>query len=454
MSERANLSNTFNSASNKNQTVTKAIKETADLQTTNAVANSSKLGSTLGEKIGGFELIASNVDDVIASVPNSLPKNIFNDQFIAIAKMNSDVVGQSEKLVQDISSSISSDLQKSSNNSTLTAPGQLDVVTTAVTPEAISAATKAAISSISEDELLAVTSVTTDVNNVELPRLAEQVSVSSHYKSSTNPQGDVASALEKLPKRSTLKSTAGKNINSLSSQSTSSYKSLLSDTYSNTVDIEAASIVPFSNDSEAIKAMWSEGDATGNYWNNVDVSPEEFKSELLTLKRQITEIVILSSNTGKDLFIDAKRIFDIEKANNNKVPPIHYVISPNVIERLLPVDIEAEQSTILPYNHHQNSIVVMLVGGIKGPHPKETENFVMGNTYSASQLNNLATMFKIAYENIPGIQIFGSDLLQSPKKGPHIDIVQFTKTRFDRGLVNKDLTQGPYTADEIVNARI
>ena len=63
-------------------------------------------------------------------------------------------------------------------------------------------------------------------------------------------------------------------------------------------------------------------------------------------------------------------------------------------------------------------------------------------------------MFKIAYESIPGIQIFGSNLLQSPKKGPHIDIVQFTKTRFGRGLLAKDLSQGPYTADEIVNARI
>lgn len=454
MSERANLSKSFNNTSNKNQTVTQAIKETAELQTVNAVANSSKLGSTLGEKVGGFELIASNVDDTISSIPNSFPKNVVNDKFIAIAKMNSDVTGQSDKLIQDISSSISSDLQKSSNNSTLTAPGQLDVVTTAVTPEAISAATKAAVPTATEDELLAVTNVTTDVNKVELPRLAEQVSVSKHYKADTNPQSDVTTALEKLPDRAALKTSSGTNINSLSSKSSSSYNSLLSDTFSNTVDRNAVSIIPFSNDTESIKALWSNGEATSNYWNNVNVSPDELKSEFLTLTRQVTEIVVFSSNTGKDLFVNSKRIFDIEKASNNKVPPIHYVITASGIERLLPVDFEAEQSTILPYSHNQNSIVVMLVGGIKGPHPKETENFIMGNTYSSNQLNNIAGMFKIAYESIPGIQIFGSDLLQSPKKGPHIDIVQFNKTRFSRGLINKDLTQGPYTADEIVNARI
>jgi len=453
MSERANLSKTFNNASNKNQTVTQAIKETADLQTLNTVAISSKLGSTIGEQVGGFELIASNVDDTITSELNSFPKNVLNNDFIAIAKMNSDVVGQKDKLVQDISSSISTNLQKTSNNSTLTAPGQLDVVTTAVTPEAISAATKAALPSTSEDELLAITKVTTDVSNIELPKLAEKVSVSQHYNSSADPQQNVADALEKLPDKSSLKSSSGNNINTLSDKSTSSYKSLLSDTFSNTVDLNAVGIVPFTNDAEVIKALWSNGDATGNYWNNVNVSPDEFKSELLTLTRQVTQIVVFSSNTGKDLFVNAKRIFDIEQAIN-KVPPIHYVVTNYGIERLLPVDFEAKQTPLLPYNHNQNTIVIMLIGGVKGPHPKETEDFILGSTYTPFQLNNLATMFKISYESIPGIQIFGSDLLQSPKKGPHIDIVQFTKTRFNKGLLAKDLTQGPYTADEIVNARI
>ena len=274
--------------------------------------------------------------------------------------MNSDVTGQSDKLIQDISSSISSDLQKSSNNSTLTAPGQLDIVTTAVTPEAISAATKAAVPSVTEDELLAVTKITTDVNNIELPKLAEEVSVSGHYKSSPNPQQDVAAALEKLPDRASLKSSSGKDINTLSDKSTSSYKSLLSDTFSNTVDLNAVSIVPFTNDAEIVKALWSNSGADENYWNNVNVSPDEFQSELLTLTRQVTEIVILSSNTGKDLFINSKRIFDIEQANN-KVPPVHYVVTDYGIERLVPVDFEIEQTTILPYSHNQNSIIIMLV---------------------------------------------------------------------------------------------
>lgn len=450
MNERSNLSNTFAGAANKNQTVTKAIEETSKLQVLNAVGLSSKLGTKIGEELGGFELIVTNTDDTITSVENSFPDNVFNKDFIAIAKMNSNVPGQEDKLVQTISSSISTDLGKSSNNSTLTSPGQLDVVITAVTPQGISAATKGAIPSVTEEELISITENTTDVNKVELPKLAEQVSVSNYYNSKSN----VNTALKDIQSKTEIENSSTKNINSLSTKSSNSYKSLLSTTYTNTIDLNSPSIIPASNNSETIKALWSAGSASGNYWNQVSVSPFEFKSELHNLRRQITQIVVASSNTGKDLFVNAKRIFDIEKAANNKVPPIHYVITSNGIERLLPVDIEADQTSMLPYNHHQNSIVVMLVGGIKGPHPKETEDFVMGNTYTSSQLNKLSSMFKIAYECIPGIQIFGIDLLQSPKKGPHIDIVQFTKTRFDRGLVNKDLTQGPYTADEIVNARI
>ena len=174
----------------------------------------------------------------------------------------------------------------------------------------------------------------------------------------------MAAALEKLPDRASLKSSSGKDINTLSDKSTSSYKSLLSDTFSNTVDLNAVSIVPFTNDAEIVKALWSNSGADENYWNNVNVSPDEFQSELLTLTRQVTEIVVLSSNTGKDLFINSKRIFDIEQANN-KVPPVHYVVTDYGIERLVPVDFEIEQTTILPYSHNQNSIVIMLVGGIK-----------------------------------------------------------------------------------------
>ena len=449
MNERTNLSNSFAGASNKNETVTKSIEEAAKLQILNAVGSSSKLGTSLGEQVGGFELMVTNTDDTISSVQNSFPNNVVNDIFMAIAQMKSNVLGQQDKLVQSISSSISSNLQKSSNNSTLTTPGQLDVVITAVTPQAISAATRGAVPTVTEDELISITENTTDVNKVELPKLAEEASVSNYYAL----QSGVGTALKDLQTRTTIESNAGKNIDKLSSQSSTSYNSLLSTSYSKTVDLSAASIIPTANDSEAVKALWSAGDAAGNYWNQVSLSPTEIKSEIHNLTRQVTQIVVTSSNTGKDLFVNSKRIFDIEQASN-KVPSVHYVITPNGIERLLPVDIEAGQSIMLPYNHHQNSIIVMLVGGIKGPHPKETQDFTMGNTYTSTQLNNLSSMFKIAYECVPGIQIFGLDLLQSPKKGPHIDIVQFTKTRFSRGLLNKDLSQGPYTADEIVNARI
>ena len=74
MSERANLSKTFNSASNKNQTVTQAIKEASELQTINTV-------STLKAHAKQFYILDSNDNPCHIQDPNDfLSKLIARNQ--------------------------------------------------------------------------------------------------------------------------------------------------------------------------------------------------------------------------------------------------------------------------------------------------------------------------------------------------------------------------------------
>ena len=162
------------------------------------------------------------------------------------------------------------------------------------------------------------------------------------------------------------------------------------------------------------------------------------------------ELIIGSTDSGNDIFTSGELIFNGFKYQTNKIIPVHYLLNEYAnLERIVPVDIEVDGSQYTDYlqnGHGKNSIVLWLGGGGVGPGSLPEEK---GPTYSVQQMQALKNILKTVYETIPGIQVIGAVDTKSGGGSPYFDVNQFTKTNFNKSRIDKDLTEGPYTLDEI-----
>lgn len=203
-----------------------------------------------------------------------------------------------------------------------------------------------------------------------------------------------------------------------------------------------------------ILAKWNGGSPTRDYWGaeTYGVTEIQFKTDLLSASREITEIIVFSCNSGDDIVVHAKDVFDTYAPDTQSV---HYFIgSGGVVERVMPVSIEIEPGdSQLPNDHHKRSIVIMLEGGIIGPHPEDADKYSevqYGATYKQEQLLNFKHLLKIAYSVFPGVQVVGGDTIGSTRPGPHIDVEQYISTHFDKNLIQRDWqNESPPTKDEL-----
>ena len=533
MSISDNISKTMDKIGSTSEVVLQSLEQAAKLQAAEAVSKSSKVGATFGETVGGFQLAVANVDDIVSSVPNSFPGNVLTETHIGIVNMVSDVPGLTNELVKTIEGSTSTNLQKISNNSTLTAAGQLDVVISAPFPDAIAAATKAAVPNVTKAQLQTITQTTVDVSTVQLPPLAELVSVAGQFNAGANPLQDLSSALNQIvgdvvtPLRTgiaNIKNTAFGTLTSLvdkaNSKANFGFGSLIENVIEESIapttallskvarknnipiqipqadiavvthlkslgDVDGATkalkkysdasdeqlldtvlsidnslskqtnqqpavSTATSKDGTSTKNLWNSGNPSADYWLYSHVLDGELKQELSKLTRPVTELIIGSTDSGNDIFTSGELIFNGFKYQTNKIIPVHYLLNEYAnLERIVPVDIEVDGSQYTDYlqnGHGKNSIVLWLGGGGVGPGSSPEEK---GPTYSVQQMQALKNILKTVYETIPGIQVIGAVDTKSGGGSPYFDVNQFTKTNFNKSKIDKDLTEGPYTLDEI-----
>ena len=528
MSAIDNIQKSFDKIAAASETVKQALEKTAQLQAADIVNRSSKVGATLNETIAGFQAKIAIVDDVISSVANSYPQSVTASKYTTVVEMQSDVVGLSDKLIKQVEQS--GDLQKISNNATLTAAGQLDIVISAPFPEAMAAAIKAAVPDVTKAQLQAVTQASIDLSKIQLPPLAELASVAGTLNSALGDlsntldtlvtsaitplksglaslNNSVSSVLADLQSKANIKINVGFNslienavedalrpvgnalatvakINGIAKQISSQDFSLIIQLknkgdvvgavnilkrYSDSVEQDLIDVIQNidnslskqtnltpavfamnSKDATSISNLWNSGAPNQVYWQMSHIDVGQLVAEFTRIKRPITELIISSTNTGSDIVIEGQRYFESLKAKTNQVVPIHYLIlESGAIQRIVPVEKELTGSQYIPYllnDHGKNSIVVVLAGGGIGPGvvPKQ-----FGNNYPASQKQGLHTLLETAYKHIPGLQVIGAVDTGSDGGAPHFNVSQYTKTFFNKVRIDKDLTEGPYTLDEI-----
>ena len=196
MSKINNVQKSFDKVAATSEVVKQSLEKTAKLQAADIVNKSSKVGATLNEVVAGFQAKIAIVDDIVPSVTNSYPQSVTTSKYASVVDMQSDVPGLVDKLIQEVEGS--TDLQKISNNSTLTAAGQLDVVISSTFPEAMAAAIQASVPDVTKGQLQTITQTAVDVSKIQLPPLAELVSVADTFNAGANPLGDLSLALDNL----------------------------------------------------------------------------------------------------------------------------------------------------------------------------------------------------------------------------------------------------------------
>lgn len=531
MSKINNVQKSFDKVAATSEVVKQSLEKTAQLQAADIVNKSSKVGATINEVVAGFQAKIAIVDDVIPTVANSYPQSVTTSKYASVVDMQSDVPGLVNKLIREVEGS--TDLQKISNNSTLTAAGQLDVVISSTFPEAMAASIKAAVPDVTKAQLQTITQTSVDTSKIQLPPLAELTSVAGPFNETANPLGDLNNALTDLvssavtPLKSgitnlkssvsnlltNLQNKANKDIGFgfdtlienavedalrptsnalskvakingipkqispadlssiihfrtigdteqavkiLSKYSDASNEDLLDavlgidNSLSKQTNQDAAVFAFNSKNGTTVSNLWNNGAPSPIYWQMSYVDTAQLAAEFTRIKRPVTELIIASTDTGNDIVIEGQRYFDGLKASTNKIAPIHYIIHESGnIQRIVPLEKELTGSSYIPYllnDHDKNSIVVFLAGGGIGPGLVPDQ---FGNIYPTTQKQGLHTLLKTAYTHIPGLQVIGAYETGSDGGSPHFDVSQYTKTFFNKVRIDKDLSEGPYTLDEI-----
>lgn len=531
MSKINNVQKSFDKVAATSEVVKQSLEKTAKLQAADIVNKSSKVGATINEVVAGFQAKIAIVDDIVPSVTNSYPQSVTTSKYASVVDMQSDVPGLVDKLIQEVEGS--TDLQKISNNSTLTAAGQLDVVISSTFPEAMAASIQAAVPDVTKGQLQTITQTAVDVSKIQLPPLAELVSVADTFNAGANPLGDLSLALDNLVSSaitplksgiSNLKSSVSNLLTDLQNKANSQIgfgfdtlienavedalrpttnalnkiakvkgipKEISSSDLSTIIhlknigDVQGAkkvlskysdasedeildAILAIDNslskqtnqepavgtlnskDGPSIVNLWNSGAPNPVYWQLSSIDIPQLSAEFTRIKRPVTELIIGSTNTGNDIVIEGQRYFEGLKAQTNKVAPIHYIVHESGdIQRIVPLEEELTGSQYIPFllnEHDKNSIVVFLAGGGIGPGLVPDQ---FGNIYPTTQKQGLYTLLKTAYTFIPGLQVIGAYETGSGGSSPHFDVSQYTKTFFNKVRIDKDLSEGPYTLDEI-----
>ena len=124
------------------------------------MSQTTKLGITQGEVQAGFKALNAAVDDIVESVPGSLPKQITDK--VVIVEMTAELQGLQNKVVQSISSD-AANLQAITGSTKIT-NGFRDAIVAAGTAEALAAAAKIAVPTAKISELKTIAENIVDIS--------------------------------------------------------------------------------------------------------------------------------------------------------------------------------------------------------------------------------------------------------------------------------------------------
>lgn len=202
----------------------------------------------------------------------------------------------------------------------------------------------------------------------------------------------------------------------------------------NLVENITVSSIP-ARDLSKLKNNWQGKNTSPVYFNNAFANERELLNELGNIERDVTEVVIFSTNSPNDVMANASILQQLAINKGFDGTGYHYIFTrTGDIQRGRPVDLETPENVSLPNGHHERSIVIALVGGID----RETgdgvnyRDFYSSSSYTQQQIKQLKLFLKSLYAVKPGIQVFGISQVNDNIPGPHFDVDAFIVNSFKR----------------------
>ena len=200
------------------------------------------------------------------------------------------------------------------------------------------------------------------------------------------------------------------------------------------------------NDFSKISFLFKENEQVPNeYFKHVTINVfeddgQELQNELSSLKREVTEILILGNdvalNGNAEEYMTA--IFDAFKQNTSH----HYIITRDgTLQRMRPIEVQSDYDLL--EEHKTRSITIMMI-----------TDSIDSTTYTPKTLDTLKEFWRITTLVYPGMQVFGFEELGIGSRfnvfGPWFTPSELLKTTnlFD------PRDRGPFSRDEIANGGI
>lgn len=124
------------------------------------ISTTTKLGAELETVAAGFKSLTVGIDDVVKTLPQSIPQNITGK--LVIAEMTEKVPEVANKLKQAVGEA-AADIEKITGTSAMANATMLDVVIALPTPQAVAAAVKKAVPDVATDQLEKIAEQTVDL---------------------------------------------------------------------------------------------------------------------------------------------------------------------------------------------------------------------------------------------------------------------------------------------------
>lgn len=239
-----------------------------------------------------------------------------------------------------------------------------------------------------------------------------------------------------------------------------------------TIDSKGSTAIAKSNPSTGVTEKIRNIQTVDNLYRGVDSPPEywtqglipnnqvaaELRSVFSTTKREITTIVIMVSNTGTNIKLDGKDFANLMQNYYAYDGPVaHYFISnDNFVSKVIPLELPATK-TIETDGWEETSIFVAIQGGIDGPEPtKESRNAATPygvKSITASQYSALNSILQAAYSVWPGVQVVGYSEIGSTLFGPHFNVQDYVKSKFNKNRTI-DLSEPPTRTDLVAHGKV
>ena len=186
------------------------------------------------------------------------------------------------------------------------------------------------------------------------------------------------------------------------------------------------------------------GERTGDEVFTYVSSVEELNSEMMSISRPLSEVIVHGSETQSNKNIGSIEINNIHKKLGHDGIVYHYVIRRDGrLQRGRPADRESEHTN----SHNKFSLAVCLVGGINLPtgdvNPLDNRS---ESAFTREQFTTLEIFLETFFMKVPGGLVFGHNELESDVDDPYFSVMDYVEKNFRKSY---DRVNNSFEFDEL-----